>query len=45
MSAAALLKKLRAALAAARDPAKAAPMQAYMKSAMPYHGCSSPVAK
>lgn len=40
-----LLTQLRAALAAAADPARAPGMQAYMKSAMPYHGCASPVAK
>jgi 3-methyladenine DNA glycosylase AlkD len=33
-----LLPKLRKALQRAADPAKAAAMQAYMKSAMPYHG-------
>ncbi|HEU4559500.1 MAG TPA: DNA alkylation repair protein [Longimicrobium sp.] len=33
-----LLARLRAALAAAGDPARAAGAQAYMKSAMPYHG-------
>jgi 3-methyladenine DNA glycosylase AlkD len=33
-----LLARLRAALAAAGDPARAAGQQAYMKSAMPYHG-------
>jgi 3-methyladenine DNA glycosylase AlkD len=32
---------IRAALADAADPAKAAPMQAYMKSVMPYYGVSS----
>jgi len=34
----ALVTAVRAALAAAADPAKAGPMQAYMKSAMPYRG-------
>ena len=38
----ALLAAVCADLAAAGDPAKAAPMQAYMKSAMPFHGVSSP---
>lgn len=38
-----LLKQVRAELAAAADPAKAPKMQAYMKSAMPYHGVPSPV--
>lgn len=33
-----LLAKLRKALKQAADPAKAPAMQAYMKSAMPYHG-------
>ncbi|MGH8823246.1 MAG: DNA alkylation repair protein [Jiangellaceae bacterium] len=33
---------VRAALAAAADPAKAAPMQAYMKSAMPFLGVPKP---
>ena len=33
-----LLPKLRKALKQAADPAKAPAMQAYMKSAMPYHG-------
>lgn len=37
-TAAHLLARLRAALAAAGDPARAAGQQAYMKSAMPYHG-------
>jgi len=41
--AAALLLEVRAELRRAADPAKAAPMQAYMKSAMPYHGVSAPV--
>jgi 3-methyladenine DNA glycosylase AlkD len=40
-----LLATLRAALARSADPARAPKMQAYMKSAMPYHGCASPVAK
>ena len=40
-----LLTRLRAELRRRRDPAKAAPMKAYMKSAMPYHGVPSPLAK
>lgn len=40
-----LLAALRAALAAAGDPARAAQMQAYMKSALPYHGVPMPVAR
>jgi 3-methyladenine DNA glycosylase AlkD len=38
-----LLPKLRKALRQAADPAKAPVMQAYMKSAMPYHGVSTPL--
>jgi 3-methyladenine DNA glycosylase AlkD len=38
-----LLPKLRKALRQAGDPAKAPVMQAYMKSAMPYHGVSVPL--
>jgi 3-methyladenine DNA glycosylase AlkD len=38
-----LLPRLRAALRAAADPLKASAMQAYMKSAMPYHGVHSPL--
>ncbi len=38
----ALAQDLRAALAAAADPARAPAMQAYMKSAMPFHGVSAP---
>jgi 3-methyladenine DNA glycosylase AlkD len=38
-----LLPKLRKALRQAGDPAKAPVMQAYMKSAMPYHGVSAPL--
>jgi 3-methyladenine DNA glycosylase AlkD len=38
------LQDLRAALAAAANPAKAAGMQAYMKSTMPYHGAQSAAA-
>jgi 3-methyladenine DNA glycosylase AlkD len=37
-----LLPKLRKALRQAADPAKAPGMQAYMKSAMPYYGVSTP---
>ena len=33
-----LLLKLRKAFKQAADPARATSMQAYMKSAMPYHG-------
>jgi 3-methyladenine DNA glycosylase AlkD len=36
------LEQLRAELAAAGDPAKAAAQQRYMKSAMPYHGLAAP---
>jgi 3-methyladenine DNA glycosylase AlkD len=38
-----LLPKLRQALQQARDPVKAPVMQAYMKSAMPYHGVPTPL--
>jgi 3-methyladenine DNA glycosylase AlkD len=38
-----LLPKLRQALRQAADPLKAPSMQAYMKSAMPYHGVSAPL--
>jgi 3-methyladenine DNA glycosylase AlkD len=38
----AALSTLRAALQAAADPAKSPTMQAYMKSAMPYHGATLP---
>ena len=37
-----LLREIRAALRAAADPAKAEPMRAYMKSAMPYLGVQAP---
>jgi 3-methyladenine DNA glycosylase AlkD len=40
-----LLQTIRAELAAAADPARAPKMQAYMKSAMPYHGVPSPAVK
>ncbi len=36
------LNDVRSALAAAAVPADAAPMQAYMKSAMPFHGVKKP---
>ena len=38
-----LLPKLRKALQQAGDPIKAPAMQAYMKSAMPYHGVPTPL--
>src|SRR5688500_2234780 len=38
-----LIAAVRTALTAAADPAKAAPMQAYMKSAMPLYGVQAPV--
>jgi 3-methyladenine DNA glycosylase AlkD len=38
-----LLLKLRKALQEAGDPVKAPVMQAYMKSAMPYHGVPTPL--
>lgn len=38
-----LLQTLRQALKKAGDPARAPAMQAYMKSAMPYHGVPNPV--
>jgi 3-methyladenine DNA glycosylase AlkD len=37
-----LVSDVRAALTAVADPAKAGPMQAYMKSAMPFLGVSAP---
>jgi 3-methyladenine DNA glycosylase AlkD len=40
-----LVSKVRHALAEAADPTKAAAMQAYMKSSMPYRGVSAPVLK
>jgi 3-methyladenine DNA glycosylase AlkD len=42
---AALVEDLRNRLRAAADPAKAPAMQAYMKSALPYRGVPSPVAR
>jgi 3-methyladenine DNA glycosylase AlkD len=38
----ALIDAVHAALTAAADPAKAVPMQAYMKSAMPFYGVPTP---
>lgn len=40
---AALLAELRARFAAHADPARAAPMQAYMKSALPFFGIAAPL--
>ena len=40
-----LVRTVRRALAEAADPTKAAAMQTYMKSAMPYRGVSAPVVK
>jgi 3-methyladenine DNA glycosylase AlkD len=40
-----LVRSVRRALAEAADPTKAAAMQAYMKSAMPYRGVSAPILK
>jgi 3-methyladenine DNA glycosylase AlkD len=42
MSAATLARELRSALRRVADPAKAAPMQAYAKSSMPYLGVATP---
>jgi 3-methyladenine DNA glycosylase AlkD len=39
----ALIVALRARFAAHADPARAAPMQAYMKSALPFHGIAAPL--
>ena len=39
----ALIKSLRESFAAHADPVRAKPMQAYMKSAMPFQGVASPV--
>lgn len=39
----ALIEALRARFAAHADPARAAPMQAYMKSALPFHGIPAPL--
>jgi 3-methyladenine DNA glycosylase AlkD len=41
----ALISDLRAALADAGDPEKAVTQQAYMKSALPYHGITAPELK
>ncbi len=41
----ALVREIRDGLAAAGDPARAVQMQAYMKSAMPFHGVPAPVAR
>lgn len=41
-AASALVEALRAELAAAADPAQAGPMQAYMKSSMPFLGIQTP---
>jgi 3-methyladenine DNA glycosylase AlkD len=38
-----LIAALRDAFAAHADPARAAPMQAYMKSALPFHGVPAPL--
>lgn len=38
-----LIDALRSAFAAHADPSKAAPMQAYMKSALPFHGIPAPL--
>ena len=40
-----LIEAVRTGLAAVADPLKAPQMQAYMKSAMPYHGVPRPVAQ
>lgn len=40
---ASLIEALRGRFAAHADPAQAAPMQAYMKSAMPFHGIAAPL--
>lgn len=39
----ALIDDLRTTLAAHADPARAAPMQRYMKSVMPFHGIQTPL--
>jgi 3-methyladenine DNA glycosylase AlkD len=41
--AAAVVGALRAAFAAHADPTRAAPMQAYMKSALPFYGIAAPL--
>jgi 3-methyladenine DNA glycosylase AlkD len=40
-----LLATIRRELAAVADPSKAPAMQAYMKSAMPYHGVPTPISR
>ena len=40
-----MIERLRAQMAAAANPAKAAGMQAYMKSIMPYHGVNLPAVR
>ena len=40
-----LVSSIRRTLGGAADPATAAPMQAYMKSAMPFRGIPSPQLK
>jgi 3-methyladenine DNA glycosylase AlkD len=40
-----LLRTLRTELASVADPKRAPQMQAYMKSAMPYHGVPAPICK
>ncbi len=40
-----MIERLRAQMAAAANPAKAAGMQAYMKSTMPYHGVNLPAVR
>jgi 3-methyladenine DNA glycosylase AlkD len=43
MSGSLLISTLRAAFAAHADPANAVPMQAYMKSTMPFYGIAAPL--
>ena len=38
-----MIETLRRAFAAHADPARAAAMQAYMKSALPFHGIPAPL--
>ena len=40
-----MIERLGAQMAAAANPAKAAGMQAYMKSTMPYHGVNLPAVR
>lgn len=42
MSVRSLVEEVRSELRSAADPAKAGPMQAYMKSSMPYYGVQTP---